>query len=414
MKKAKILIVDDEAGIRDSLNENLMDEGYDIYLAKDAVEAREIQKKENLDIILLDIWMPDCDGISLLKEWKKNNNVKCPVIMMSGHGTIDTAIEATKIGAFDFLEKPISLQKLLKTVSNCLKATINISKLNRSFIDSNEQNFIKEYRNRLSEVKNEQVICIDGPEGNFLNIIIDYLVENDFYKLQNESVLDNSLIHKIQAKGKNNLLVSHYKKLSNFNKKELKELLDVYKKNNIRIVFADVRINIFNSLFDEDVKLKKYYISLPIGRDPDMIPEYAKSILDFYLTENLNLGYKSFDTSALNTLRLNSNFLNIDTLDNCISMLVQQVSGELILAEDVNSHINKLRATEKKAIENNNVELDTEFYSKNLKEAREDFEKKYFNYHIGQGKSVSDLAKVSGIERTHLYRKLKQLGLKNK
>ena len=175
MKKAKILIVDDEAGIRDSLNENLMDEGYDIYLAKDAVEAREIQKKENLDIILLDIWMPDCDGISLLKEWKKNNNVKCPVIMMSGHGTIDTAIEATKIGAFDFLEKPISLQKLLKTVSNCLKATINISKLNRSFIDSNEQSFIKEYRNRLSEVKNEQVICIDGPEGNFLNIIIQNL-----------------------------------------------------------------------------------------------------------------------------------------------------------------------------------------------------------------------------------------------
>ena len=118
MKKAKILIVDDEADIRESLNEILADEGYKVYIANNADEARKIQKNEDLDLILLDIWMPDCDGISLLRDWKKANVLKCPVVMMSGHGTIDTAIEATKIGALDFLEKPIALQKLLKTVSN--------------------------------------------------------------------------------------------------------------------------------------------------------------------------------------------------------------------------------------------------------------------------------------------------------
>ena len=112
MKKTKILIVDDEVDIRQSLKEILADEGYKVYIAKNADEAKKIQKDENLDLVLLDIWMPDCDGISLLRDWKKGNELKCPVVMMSGHGTIDTAIEATKIGALDFLEKPISLQKL--------------------------------------------------------------------------------------------------------------------------------------------------------------------------------------------------------------------------------------------------------------------------------------------------------------
>ena len=113
MTKAKILIIDDEEDIRESLTDILKDEGYEIIVAENALKAKEIKSKFRFDLILLDIWMPDCDGISLLKQWAKDKEINCPVIMMSGHGTIDTAIEATKIGAFDFLEKPISLQKLL-------------------------------------------------------------------------------------------------------------------------------------------------------------------------------------------------------------------------------------------------------------------------------------------------------------
>ncbi|MDC1173667.1 response regulator, partial [Methylophilaceae bacterium] len=115
MTKAKILIIDDEEDIRESLSDIIKDEGFEVVVAENAVKAREIKSKIRFDLILLDIWMPDCDGISLLKQWAKDKEINCPVIMMSGHGTIDTAIEATKIGAFDFLEKPISLQKLLKT-----------------------------------------------------------------------------------------------------------------------------------------------------------------------------------------------------------------------------------------------------------------------------------------------------------
>ena len=111
----QILVVDDEIGIRELLSEILRDEGYQIRLAENATQARAQRLQVRPDLVLLDIWMPDTDGITLLKEWASAGLLTMPVVMMSGHGTIDTAVEATRIGAFDFLEKPITLQKLLAT-----------------------------------------------------------------------------------------------------------------------------------------------------------------------------------------------------------------------------------------------------------------------------------------------------------
>ena len=113
---ARILVVDDEVGIRELLSEILYDEGHTVELAEDASQAREARLRARPDLVLLDIWMPDTDGVSLLKEWASQGRLDMPVIMMSGHATIDTAVEATRIGAIDFLEKPITLQRLLKTV----------------------------------------------------------------------------------------------------------------------------------------------------------------------------------------------------------------------------------------------------------------------------------------------------------
>ena len=118
MTARQVLVVDDEIGIRELLRDILQDEGYHVRLAENAAEAREWRHQARPDLVLLDIWMPDCDGISLLKEWGNGGLLTMPVVMMSGHGTIDTAVEATRIGAFDFLEKPIALQKLLKTVGS--------------------------------------------------------------------------------------------------------------------------------------------------------------------------------------------------------------------------------------------------------------------------------------------------------
>ncbi len=120
---ANILVVDDELGIRDLLSEILNDEGHQIELAENAAQARAARTRARPDLVLLDIWMPDTDGVTLLKEWSANGLLTMPVIMMSGHATIDTAVEATKIGAMAFLEKPITLQKLLKTVEQALTKT---------------------------------------------------------------------------------------------------------------------------------------------------------------------------------------------------------------------------------------------------------------------------------------------------
>ena len=125
MSAARILVVDDELEIRGLLKEILADEGYEVDVAGDAVEARASRSLHDPDLVLLDIWMPDTDGITLLREWSQANGTSCPVVMMSGHGTVETAVEATRLGAFDFVEKPLSLAKLLRTVERALDSGRN-------------------------------------------------------------------------------------------------------------------------------------------------------------------------------------------------------------------------------------------------------------------------------------------------
>ncbi len=117
----EILVVDDEIGIRELLSEILYDEGYRVHLAENAEQARQFRDRQQPDLVLLDIWMPDTDGLGLLKEWVTQDKLTMPVIMMSGHGTIETAMDAIRIGAVDFLEKPIALQKLLATVAKAIQ-----------------------------------------------------------------------------------------------------------------------------------------------------------------------------------------------------------------------------------------------------------------------------------------------------
>src|SRR5213075_3095642 len=121
MSANQILVVDDEVGIRELLFEILRDEGYGVRLAENAQTARSARKEMRPDLVLLDIWMPDTDGVTLLREWAGSGLLTMPVVMMSGHGTIETAVDATKIGAFDFLEKPIGLSKLLSTIARAFK-----------------------------------------------------------------------------------------------------------------------------------------------------------------------------------------------------------------------------------------------------------------------------------------------------
>ena len=412
MTKAKILIIDDEEDIRESLSDIIKDEGFEVVVAENAVKAREIKSKIRFDLILLDIWMPDCDGISLLKQWAKDKEINCPVIMMSGHGTIDTAIEATKIGAFDFLEKPISLQKLLKTISLALKKSIHITKLDISFINDVESPVIRILRQRLKDLKKENLILIEGKEGNFLNVCIEFLLGNNFSVYDSKNKLDSLLINKIQEKGKTALLIKKFSDLSNYDLTELREVINLLINKKIKVIIIDEDINTLKKLVANEWLFDNHFIKMPIDNDIDMISEFSNLILNYYLSKNINIGYKEFDTSALNTMRLKSDFLQIDILDQFIVNLIQNTDTETITADDLNfsetsvASPNNFIADIK--IENNNL------YSLVLKDAREEFERKYFEFHIKSKISVTELSKKSGVERTHLYRKLKQLNIKIK
>ncbi|MEO6065562.1 MAG: response regulator, partial [Lysobacterales bacterium] len=121
MAQAQVLVVDDEPDIRELIRDILVDEGYAVATAGDAREAREARRTQRPDVILLDVWMPDTDGVSLLREWSEGGGLTCPVVMMSGHANIETAVEATRLGAYDFIEKPLSMAKLLLILGRALE-----------------------------------------------------------------------------------------------------------------------------------------------------------------------------------------------------------------------------------------------------------------------------------------------------
>lgn len=406
-KKAKILVVDDEENIRKSLNEILIDEGYEVFLAKDANFARKIKEKEKIDLILLDIWMPDCDGISLLKEWEKNKQLLCPVIMMSGHGTIDTAIEATKIGAFDFLEKPISLQKLLKTIGSGLKRTIDIKRLSPEFFEKSQHSSVKAFKEKINILKKQDLFFIFGINNNFFKILIAYLYGNDFYLLDRQKEFNKNLLKLLQAKGKNFLIISNNETLKNFTEQDHRELLQSFVDNGIKILISDTNESLIRNIFFDDSVDMKNFIHLPVGNDIDLVPDYANAFLDYYIQINPNIGFKEFDISALNFIRSNNKFLNLDYLDDFIYKVVTSIEKELITRDDIEVIEVTPESLSNRGETNSNFDMP-------LKNARDAFEKSYFEYHLSRNKSVAELSKIADIERTHLYRKLKQLGIKNK
>ena len=412
--RTNILIVDDEKDIRESLKDILEDEGHKIFLAENAESARLVKDKENIGLILLDIWMPDCDGITLLKEWSSTNKINCPVLMMSGHGTIDTAIEATKIGAYDFLEKPISLQKLLNSINLALKKEIQVTRLNQSFLDNAQLNWIVLFRQKLRDLKSSNIIFLKGSEGNFITICINDLVGTNYLLIDQNVIIRDNFIEKAAEKGCNAILFKDFSKFDNLKKENIIKYLkqNVYKK--IKIIFVDESIE-NNS--DIELATEENVLNMPdFSNNQDMITDFSLAILNFYLSMNKHLGYKEFEISALNSLRIANNIKNIDMLDAIIFNLIRVSEGQKITSEDVESYLHGLKNSKDYTTnrQQDASDISENIFNKSLKEAREEFEKLYFNFHMQKKLSVSDLAKKSGVERTHLYRKLKSLGIKSK
>ena len=406
-----ILIVDDEQDIRESLKDILEDEGHKIFLAENAENARLIKNKQDIELILLDIWMPDCDGITLLKEWANANAINCPVLMMSGHGTIDTAIEATRIGAYDFLEKPISLQKLLNSINLALKKEIHVTKIDINFIDNAKLNWIIQFKQKLVNLKRSNLIYLQGLEGNFINICINSLVGTNYLLINSNAIIKDNFIEKAAERGCNAILFKDFSKFNNLKKETITKYLKINTHKKIKIIFIDENIDNLDKVSEENI------LKMPdLSSNKDLIPDFSVAILNFYLSMNKHLGYKEFETSALNALRISNNIENIDVLDNIVFNLIKITEGEKISSENVKRFLQDVDNQKSHKIMKEEVffspgEIN---FNKPLKDAREEFEKLYFSFHLQKKLSISDLAKKSGVERTHLYRKLKSLGIKGK
>ena len=413
MAKTNILIVDDEQDIRESLRDILEDEGHKIYLAENAEEARSIKDKEAIELILLDIWMPDCDGITLLKEWATNNKINCPVIMMSGHGTIDTAIEATKIGAYDFLEKPISLQKLLNTINSALKKEIHVTKIDQTFLNTSQVNWIIQFRQKIIDLKTSNLIYLEGSDGNFLNICINRLVGTNYLLIDINAVIKDNFIEKAAQKGCNAILFKNYSRFERLKKVNISKFLKENTFKKIKIIFIDDNIA---SIIPSEVPKENILYMPNFLNEQDLIPDFSLAILQFYLSMNKHLGYKEFEISALNSLRVCGIISNIDLLDDIVFNLIKVTEGQKISSEDVINYLQNLRSkkNQKTYEKGNTSNINEDIFHKTLREARDDFEKLYFKFHMQKKLSVSELAKKSGVERTHLYRKLKSLGIKSR
>lgn len=415
MNTNQILVVDDEAGIRELLREILEDEGYQVKLAENATAAREIRAHGRPELVLLDIWMPDSDGITLLKEWASSGQLTMPVVMMSGHGTIDTAVEATRIGAFDFLEKPIALQKLLATVKRALKrgeaevrSGLGLSSLGKSAV-------VREFEQRLEQVANLGApLLLLAERGSGAELCAHFLhrPNTPFVAPETTAWLTGDPLE-VLAQARDGLLF--VAEIAALNKQEQKGLLFVLgklEKNNVRLVCATseplsglVELGVFDTGLHQ--ALSGLTLSMPSLREHrEDIPDLANRILAQYV-ESKEASPRHFSVAALNALRNDNWHGNLAQLNNVVKTLALTSLDEEISAQDVSRVLAQFGPAEA-AGAHLGLPLDLP-----LREVRDMFERAYFEHHIARaGGNMSRVAENVGLERTHLYRKLKQLGVK--
>jgi len=428
MSAKKILVVDDELGIRELLRDILVDEGFEIFVAENATEARGLKKNKLPDLILLDIWMPDCDGISLLKEWVNEKFLTSPVVMMSGHGTIDTALEATKIGAFDFLEKPITLQKLLKTVNEALKHANNLPRIEINLLNIGKSQVIQDLKKRLDKIISLKTpLLLVGPKGGCAKICAQYLHPKNqpWIDVKDFEVISNAPTDLLDQHRGGSIFLNEISHLTKPQQKGLNLLISKATNYDVRIICATSRSLVQGNEVDFDERILNELLPgsllLPsINDHKEDIPELASSILTMYLAKSDKSDYKVFDVAALNAMRAMNWIGDIEELESFIFNLMQTSLQEKITVDDVKRVSNQFnllhdkKNSSKKNKDNKDKSLD-DIFNKPLRDARDDFEKMYFKYHLNQDdQSMAKLSEVSGVERTHLYRKLKQLGIKVK
>lgn len=440
MSAARILVVDDEADIRSLVKEILTEEGYDVDVAANGAEARALRQKQHPDLILLDIWMPDVDGITLLREWSAAASNGCPVVMMSGHGTVDTAVEATRLGALDFVEKPLSLAKLLRTVERALESArarraSGKAKGGALAAPVGKSRQIQQLRSELIQLADgDSSIMLLGEHGSgreaFARFVHDHspraakpfvvVVASSLREIDAEAALfgrgnDAGLLD--QA-GDGTLFINEIGDLPQAAQRSLLGVLET--RGYIRlgetkarpfqariICSAQPDIDQGASVVRRDLLT---HLTAAIVRVPPL-REYAEDVPDLLrhhvdrLVDTEGLGFRRFNIAAQNRLRNYPWPGNVEELRAMVRRLLSEGGSEEITLDDIERQLSQVAPPAETLVKQDLLAL-------GLREAREHFERAYLQQQLllCHGK-VGQLAKRVGMERTHLYRKLRALGV---
>jgi DNA-binding NtrC family response regulator len=444
MNTSRILVVDDESDIRRLLQEILTEEGYDVEVAADAGQARAARARQTPDLVLLDIWMPDTDGITLLREWSTDAGDACPVVMMSGHGTVDTAVEATRLGAYDFVEKPLSLAKLLRTVERALDARSR--RPSGKFVSSGASGVtapvgrsraVSQLRGELSRLAaysapllllgesgtdREQLarfVHQSGPSAAGPLVVVDCRTlpeDSAAVLLLGADAAQPGLLE--QARG-GTLFLGDIEDLPDSTQRLLSGLLETgrYPRGGgeslpleARIV-SSARPGIVNRVQAEGFRRDLYaQLSVLMVRVPSLrdyaedVPELLRHHVDL-LTETEGLRFRRFSVAAQNRLRNYPWPDNARELRNLTRRFLLNSGPEEIGLEEVERELQAQTPADEPLVKHDLLALP-------LREAREQFERAYLQQQLMlcNGK-VGLLAKRVDMERTHLYRKLRSLGI---
>src|SRR6185369_13535080 len=417
----QILVVDDEVGIRELLSEILRDEGYQVRLAENAGQARAQRAQARPDLVLLDIWMPDTDGITLLKEWASAGLLTMPVVMMSGHGTIDTAVEATRIGAYDFLEKPIALQKLLATVGRALKRGEPQAKPMLMLATLGRAAIVTELKQRLERVANlKSPLMMVAEPGSGAELCARFVHQPNplpgkpnapWVEPENLAALAETPLDLLNQAREGTLFLPEVGDLNRIEQKGLLLIAAKLEKYNTRLICATSRALpelVTQGAFDAKLYaiIGAVTINVPsLRQHREDIPDLANLFL-LRGIEAKETPARHFSTAALNALRNYDWPGNLNQLESVVRTLALTAVAEEIGVNDVAQALPTYGAPSAAAPSALPLDLP-------LREARDAFERVYFEHHIGkEGGNMSRVADSVGLERTHLYRKLKQLGIK--
>lgn len=444
MRMSHVLVVDDEADIRALIQEILTDEGYKVTVAADAGQARSARAETKFDLILLDIWMPDTDGITLLREWSDGGDLSCPVVIMSGHGTVDTAVEATRLGAFDFVEKPLSLAKLLRTVEAALESANKPAGGTRSMLPPllapvGRSKLMLALREKVQQyAEHDQFVLLSGEPGTGRGAFARYLhalsrrTEEPLISVTAASLTEGNAEEKllglenggqagaIERAGKGTLVIDD---LSDLNATAQKILLAAIEDRSYRRVNGhdDIKLEArivatvgvdYESLIEggamrRDLVAHLSVLSLkvpPLREYSEDVPELLAYYVD-KLVDAEGLTFRRFSVAAQNRLRNYPWPDNVRELKNLVRRLLLTGSDDDISLEEVEDEISSGAPVDEPLVKQDLLSLP-------LREAREQFERAYLQQQLVlcDGK-VGQLAKRVGMERTHLYRKLRSLGV---